>query len=239
MPAGKYVLRLDREGTRYRLEVAPGVGGARTALVYDGWPGQGDGDCFQLSLWPEGAGLISGCEESATAFKVHDRERLRQLEGFLTAYRRLHLARATVSLRLEGQGSTEAGPAEVRALVAWAEMVSLEAYSGRGGASWALAAAWHQEARDRCGSLQLERYGVAYLTRCGGGELQALDPLHLDEPELEQLYAWLDAHRPFEERSADESSYLVFSDRGPEEAPAEIRDSIRSWLAGLHPDFAP
>src|SRR5690606_12155186 len=99
------------------------------------------------------------------------------------------------ALTVRGSGEHEPGGYEIRAAGEWAELIAQATYAGRRGASWGLAVGWQDDSGDPCAHVQLERYGVAFTSRCTPES--NLDDVVLTDEQLDQLYVWLDTLAPF------------------------------------------
>lgn len=140
-----------------------------------------------------------------------------------------------------GRGTTEPTPAQQRMIGEWSRYVVLEAQSGRSGASWGLAFAWHREGgiAGFCEDVTAYVTGQLYVTSCRGQEPQTIEARWLTADELEQIYAWQDRYAPFETVQSDDAQAdsmtvrLVFSAHGdtfPDEAEQQ---AILDFAANL------
>jgi len=197
------------------------------------WRG-GDAGCQHLQLAVDGRASLGPCGAPQEGLDLTDEtKRKAQLEAWVAGFRDFRLQSGPTTLAFRGEGFEDAPPAWQRAISAWAALVLQELESGRSGASWGLALAWHQPIPGQtgfCQFLQVDVYGWAYAStaRCEGGDAQDLGQGWLTDEELAVLDGWLYGRAPLDNDS------LVFSGRGEAEFALEEVTAMAGWGEAVH-----
>jgi|GEM_PF-3334418 len=232
----EYIARTGLEVGRYALEAAPPIAPFEVVYQWTGTAGDTDFYCLDVQLAEDGTGSIAGCGEQATPVDlgqsgVGSVEVLNHLRSAAT-YEASSSFDPSLQ-RLYVRGTVVEPPGLLpRAATEWGRYLAIESYTGHSSASMALAIGWRDDNADGCTNVQVEQYGVAYLSGCPEG---SDGRLFLDDGQLAQLYGWLDGYRPFELPGAE--TYLVFSGDGPEAADDAVKQEILDWLRS--PPWAP
>jgi hypothetical protein len=229
---GEYVLRTNLEGSFHRIESSPVRFPAAPDFASSGM--NEVGTCLQLALFANGSGVVAACGEAPTAFEVFDQATLDHLARLLEWGPVEEAGDDFEQLVIRGTGDHQPSEQELRAVGEWADLVAQAAFVGRRGASWGLAMSWQDNAEAGCAHVHLERYGVAYASRCTP-ETNLADVV-LDGEQLGVLYGWLDRYASFEDYDRGEDSFFVFAGYGTEQPSEATRDEIIAWIEALHPD---
>ncbi|MCC6167024.1 MAG: hypothetical protein IT329_07325 [Caldilineaceae bacterium] len=173
-------------------------------------------------------------------------EREQELRTFLETYAPFQADTPAGTITFAGTGTTEATLAEQRMIAEWARLMRLEAESGRSGASWGLAFAWHRQGgiAGFCDDLTVYVTGLVYATSCKNQSPTALGQRFLTAEELAQLYMWGDTYKQFEMEQSDGAvadamtTTLIFSGVGEQTADAATQQAISDFAASLFADMA-
>jgi hypothetical protein len=132
--------------------------------------------------------------------KFVDAVRQSELEDLITTYAPFEADTAAGTLTFNGQGSTEATPAQQRMIAEWARLVDQEVAAGRSSAGAGLAFSWHRAGgiAGFCDDLAVYLSGQVNATSCRDKAAANLGSRWLTADEAEQLYMWIDEYAPFE-----------------------------------------
>jgi hypothetical protein len=236
----QYEYHTDASGSQLMLAAAPE---AEVGDVLLEWQ-QTDVTCQSLRIGT--AGLAFGpCMGRMIQRPLPARQQ--ELQDFIAAYAPFQADTPAGAVTFAGQGTTEATPAEQRMIAEWARLVKLEAESGRSGASWGLAFAWHREGgiAGFCDDLTAYVTGQVYASSCKGQTPVDLGMRRLSAAELAQVYAWVDRLAGFEVNQSDPPGQtdamtvtLVFSGAGGETASPADQQAILDLAATLYAELA-
>jgi len=147
-----------------------------------------------------------------------------------------------------GNGTQKPTLSEKRMVAEWARLVYIEALSGRSGAAYGLAFAWHREGgiAGFCDDMSVYLTGEVYATSCKSGEPSGLGRSRLDAAQLAQVYDWVDNLDAFEVTLSDGEGvtdsmtiYLAFSGTGSDQPSDEIKQVIVNFASELYAGFSP
>jgi hypothetical protein len=236
----RYVYRADLAGSQVLLELAPPTGIERPALTWEGHD-QGNGVCQALALAPNGEALVGPCGAPPMPLRLFDEMgRTAQLTYFLNRFAPFTTETPAGQIEFFGRGQEKASAVWQRAIAEWSRLAQRELLSGRGGASWGLALAWHQPegTTGRCRNLQVEVYGIAFASTslCDGGDAAEIGQDWLSTDDLVTLYGWLDRFSPLERPLPRR---LVFSGAGAQTANDTEVASILNWAERQFDDLSP
>lgn len=173
--------------------------------------------------------------------KLVSPEREDELADLVATFAPFEAETPTGMVTFTGEGNIVATAAEQRMIAEWARQAALEASSGRSGASWGLAFAWHREGgiAGFCDDLTAYVTGQLYATNCKGENPENLGQRRMTASELEKLYAWVDEYAPFEIIQDDGAVAdsmkinLIFSGAGVTEADGAAQQEILNFAQEL------
>lgn len=237
-PEGEYVYHTNGDGSAVQLAAAPEIPIADPVIA---WQGPIDGLCHQATIGQEQA-AVGLCGGAQMTVPLANPDRAAELLALRRQYTPFMSESLEGNLIFNGEGTTEATPAEQRMIDEWAANLALEAQAGRSGASWGLALAWHREGgiAGFCDDLAVYRYGHAYASTCAGATPETLAHAPLSAEQLAELYAYLDTYAPFEYEMRDPAvadamtTRLVFSGNGTESADTATQEAIVAFAADLY-----
>ena len=171
-----------------------------------------------------------------------DPGRAAELNTLLATYAPFMSGTKAGTLQFNGQGTQQASEAEMRSIAEWSKLVFMEAQSGRTGAAWGLAMAWHREGgiAGFCDDLGVYQNGWAMPSTCKGGQGKAYNQYRLSADELEQLYKWVDQFKNFEYGQSDNAAAdgmrvtLIFTGQGTADATPEQRAQIAEFASQIY-----
>ncbi|MDX1520990.1 MAG: SH3 domain-containing protein, partial [Anaerolineae bacterium] len=218
----QYTYHTDREGLENRLVSAPEPSFGEPILT---WSGSDDSGCRTVEVGLDGVayghcgGLLMGVPFSFDT-------RPADIAEFAETYASFEAETPVGTVKLTGTGPTVATPVEQRMLAEWANLVYLEAESGRSGASWGLVFAWHREGglAGFCDDVSVYVTGQVYAASCKGEQPQDLGRTRLNADQLATIFNWVDTLQPFEQTFEDPAvadgmtTSLVFSGAGSQPA---------------------
>ena len=201
--------------------------------------------CQAAQIGTEGV-AFGPCMGVMMGGKLVSPEREAELADLIATYTAFETENAAGIITFQGQGSTEATPAEQRMITEWARQAALEASTGRSGASWGLAFAWHRQGgiAGFCDDLTAYVTGQLYAASCKGQSAENLGQRRLTAGELEQLFAWVDEYAPFEFVQDDGpvadsmKVTLVFSGAGGTPADEATQQTILAFAEGLYAEMS-
>jgi hypothetical protein len=167
--------------------------------------------------------------------------RSNQLAEMYAQYANFSTTTKSGDISLNGVGQQQPSEAEQRALAEWAKLVFQEAQTGRGGAAWGLAIAWHREGgiAGFCDDLGIYLAGWAQASSCKTST-QVIPPAHMTAEQIDQLYQWVDRFASFDYTQADNASAdamkvtLSFIGQGTEQATPEQQRAIADFAAAVY-----
>ena len=233
-----YIYHSDETGGNLRLAEAPEPDTDSAAIIWT----QEAGGCATALISPEEVAFGPCDGPLLPAGQFHRNARPEELAYFLETYASFETDTPAGYVIFNGQGQTEAAPAEQRQIAEWSRLVYLEAQAGRSGAAWGLAIGWAGQAGEagRCLNLEVYVTGLAFASayRCGGGDTTDLGQGRLETDQLARLYQWVDRLESFEITDTDPAltgptTYLVFSGSGPAQPGAADKAAIQAFAAGL------
>lgn len=203
-------------------------------LVYEAYEGR----CISLQVSAEGQGAAGPCDAPHLARPLLNETRRRAEWNDLVqrfAPFRYEPHEQGVLVTLDGRGAETASPAWQRAVLAWAGVVYAEQASGRSGASWGTAfAREHPAGGDRCETLVVERYAVAFASRarCGGGAAEDVGGGWLTDAEWAAFDRWHETYAPAEAGAAH------FFGAGMTPMPPDTLAALDAWAAAVYARLA-
>lgn len=231
----RYTYHTDEQGSQARLADAPAPD-VKNAII--AWTLQTDETCLTAAIGEAGV-MFGQCGGQLMAGRLlTDMGRSEDLSYFKTfAPFRADTPAGTVVLT--GTGKTVATPAEQRMVAEWASLVSMEASSGRSGASHGLIFAWHREGgiAGFCDDISVYVTGDAYASSCKGNQPKNLGRRRLDAAQLEKVYGWLDRLESFEINQKDAAQAdamtirLLFNGAGEAKASEADVQAISTFAA--------
>jgi hypothetical protein len=249
-PGFRVVIEANGQQYEYHTDATGGqivLANAPQAQVGDLWIDwqQTQDTCQALQIGS--AGLAFGpCMGRMMSGRLLTPEREQELRTFLETYAPFRADTPAGVINFTGTGRGEATLAEQRMIAEWARQVRLEAESGRSGASWGLAFAWHREGgiAGFCDDLTVYVTGLVYAASCKNQSATALGQRFLTADELAQLYMWIDTYAQFEMKQSDGAvadsmtTTLIFSGAGEQTADAATQQAIADFAAALYTGMA-
>ncbi len=231
-----YEYHTDAEGMAIRLAEAPQASIEQPLILFEA---RTEG-CTTAQIGTTGV-AYGPCGGVQMMGQLVVPERADQLAELVSTFAPFTASTQAGSVDFYGAGTTEATPAQQRMIAEWSRNVLLEAESGRSGASWGLAFAWHREGgiAGFCEDVTAYVTGQLYITSCRGQTPETIEARWLTAEELEQIYAWQDRFAPFEMIQSDNAQAdsmtvrLVFSSSGDTEASAADQQAIADFAADL------
>lgn len=138
-----------------------------------------------------------------------------------------------------GIGANIATEAEQRMMAEWARLNFEAAQSGRTGAAWGLALAWHREGgiAGFCDDVTVYLNGMYFASSCKGDGLSYNG--WLTASQLELVYAWVDTYAPIDDNQSDPAVAdamtvtLTLPGTGTTQADEATIQAIGEFAAGL------
>jgi hypothetical protein len=196
--------------------------------------------CQAIQIGTEG--LIFGpCMGVQMEGKLVTPEREAELADLVATYAPFEAETAAGIVTFNGQGNTEATPAEQRMIAEWARLVAQEAAAGRSDPAVGVAFVWDREGglAGFCDGLTAYITGQLIATTCKSGNSERLGQRWMSAEELEQLYAWIDEYAPFnflhDDGDVDDAMKfgINFTGAGSTEADEETQQVIVEFAADL------
>jgi hypothetical protein len=233
----EYVYHTDASGGHYVLAEGPEARLDAPLLTWEAAPGD---ECRTLRAGSD-AILFGPCQGPAMDVGYAVAERRVELDALAAQFAPFDAMTPAGSVRLAGEGSVVATPSEQRMVGEWARQLTLEAESGRTGASWGLAFAWHREGgiAGFCDDVSAYVTGQVYVASCRQDPPVTTVQRRLTAEELEKLYSWIDTVAPFEFKHADPAAAdgmtlsLVFSGAGDRPVSEAERQAILDFAGAL------
>jgi hypothetical protein len=230
----RYTFRTDPEAYRYRLIAAPTTDIGETIISWTGEHGAELGRCAMAEVGTKAVAFGDCFGQMMTGIfaNVANRNLLAQHVARFATFRADTPAGQIV---FTGKGEQQATLADQRAIAELAQLMYLEARSGRAGASWATAIALQQETTpDRtpmCVSVQMT--GQVYVSKCESDA--PVTPIFLNPSGLEQLFRWVDELALYETKASgmEVMTKITFGGRGSREASEADKLAIQSFAEGL------
>lgn len=236
LDGAEYIARTGLKGERYALEAAPPIAPFEVVYHWIGTAKDADFLCRDVQLAADGTGSMAGCGEAPTPVLLTDSG-----VGNVDVFNWMR-SRSTFELGPQTNpgnlltavvGTGDEAPGHLaRAALIWGHYLAIEAYTGHSSASMAMAINWRDDNAEGCTSLQVMRYGVAYLSGCPQGSDGAV---FLNDEQLARLYEWTDGYQSFE--VPGDNTYLIFSGDGASPPDDTGQQEILEWLRS--PPWAP
>lgn len=239
----QYVYRTDATASVIRMAEAPQPQIGDAVIT---WTQPAEvGVCTTATIGTEGV-AFGLCGGPAMQGYLGNPESQHDLMWFMSTYAPFEAETMAGTVVFNGVGSQTATPAEQRMVAEWAQLAHLEAASGRTGASWGLAFAWHREGgiAGFCDDLTVYVTGRVYASSCKGSEPQNLGQARLNAEQLAQLYTWVDTFQGFEVEQSDPAVAdamtvrLVFSGSGEQPASEAEQQAILAFAAELFAELS-
>jgi hypothetical protein len=233
----RYEMHTDATGGTVRLAAAPTPEVPDAAIT---WRFESGGLCQTATFGPE-AIAFGPCDGVQMSGKYAVPDRAASLGRWLQTYASFEASTVAGQVRLAGQGTVVASPAERRMVAEWAKLAAMEADAGRSGASYGLALSWHREGgiAGFCDDLSISLAGDVYASSCRGAGPKDLGHGQLNADQLQQLYDWVDRLQLFEMNQTDPATadamsiHLLLSGTGAAAASEAEQQAIQEWAAGL------
>ncbi|RIK35401.1 MAG: hypothetical protein DCC57_23385 [Chloroflexi bacterium] len=249
-PGYRVVIEANGQQYEYHTDATGGqivLANAPQAQVGDLWIDwqQTQETCQALQIGSEGL-AFGPCMGRMMPGRLIAPEREQELRTFLETYAPFQADTPAGAITFAGTGTTEATLAEQRMIAEWARLVRLEAESGRSGASWGLAFAWHREGgiAGFCDDLTVYVTGLVYASSCKSQPPATIGQRTLTAEELAQLYMWIDTYTSFEAGWRDPavadamSTKMTFMGVGEQVADAATQQAIADFAAALYTGLA-
>jgi hypothetical protein len=193
----QYVYHTDQAGSQALLAAEPGEPLENPPVA---WQGKDDDGSCQVALIASQVVNYGACEGALAFGALAGEQRVRELDGFVARFAPFDAETPAGSIQLAGQGLVTATPAQQRMLAEWAQQVFQEARSGRTGAAWGLAIAYHIEGGlvGFCEDVYIHTTGEAYAVSCRNEQVGEIGRTRLVDSQLSELYRWLDGYQNFE-----------------------------------------
>ena len=240
----QYTFHTDQDGGNVQLAGAPTPQNAsqEADLV---WEQTTDNVCARLEARAAADSLsvtYGPCAGPLMEGQIVDPDRAVQFQTLLATYAPFFGGTPAGTLQFKGQGAQQATEAEQRSIAEWASLVRMEAESGRSGASWGLALAWHREGGivGVCQDLTIYQSGWAYATSCKGNSPKNLGSFRLTADQLARIYQWVDQYQGLEYMDAAPdtadamNAHLVFSGKGQQTASQDTLQAMSDFAAQLY-----
>ena len=159
---------------------------SRAALTWQ------DASCDQLRITPE-AVFYGRCDESLVASPAVMPSSVEKITQWTQTYAAFEADTPAGKISFHGSGPDVAASSEQRMMAEWAQLTFSIAQSGRTGAAWGMAFAYHREGgiAGFCDDVVVYLAGYAYASNCKGTD--AL--INLTASQLQQVYYWFDGYR--------------------------------------------
>jgi hypothetical protein len=231
---GIYDYHLDMSGAHLVGVPAPA---APNGGMFISW--QDAGGCQQADIDHQEV-KASKCGEAPESYSFGSPDRPGQLQHLISSYAPVYDQTAAGVVSLAGAGGLVPSAPERRMLFEWAKQTAQEAPGGRGCAACGLAFGWHRQGgiAGFCDDLAVYRTGIVVPTSCRPGASRVAESW-MTSNELEQLYAWIDAYKPFELTEGDQATadsmqvHLVFYGDGQNDASAADQQLIAAFASQL------
>lgn len=231
-----YEFHTDEAGGVVYSAIAPLPEDAGKVLVWE--MTEEGGVCSRIEVGSESV-AYGPCGE---VLKEIEFSRSDELAEYSSTFRSFSSATKAGTVQFTGQGDEEATPAEMRSVAEWARLIYSEAESGRSGAAWGLALAWHREGgiAGFCDDLAIYRTGWAVPSSCKGAQPRQFSAYRLSAEEIEQVFTWVDTLEPFETSQKDAgvadamTVRVVFDGSGNTIASEEEQQEIANFAAGVY-----
>jgi len=140
-----------------------------------------------------------------------------------------------------GKGISVATPSEQRMMAEWASLNYDIASSGRAGAAWGLALAWHREGgiAGFCNDVNVYQTGLYMASSCQLSQPAAPLTGYLTATQLDQLYGWIDSLQTVDYSYTDPAvadamtTKLIVASTGAKPASDEVIQSIGAFAAEI------
>lgn len=237
----QYEYHTNEDGSNVQLAAAPEANIGDTLLIW-----QQTTDMCQAATFGTTGVSFGYCMGVQMGVGYANEERMAQLGEIIASFAPFQADTPAGVVTLNGQGTAEATPAQQRMVAEWARLAQLEAASGRSGASWGLALAWHREGgiAGFCDDLTIDVTGLVYASTCKGQNPQTLADRWLGNADLEQIYAWVDQYGPFEVEQTDDAQAdgmtvrMVFSGAGSVTPDEEEQQAMLDFAAEMYTRLA-
>ena len=230
----RYEFHTDSDGSNIRQvpSVELGAEGENSSPVLT-WE---DASCGQLSVTLE-AVFYGRCDGNLMAFPEVTPASLEKVTQWTRTYVAFEAKTPAGKVSFHGSGPDIATPAEQRMMAEWAQLTFYIAQSGRTGAAWGLAFAYHREGgiAGFCDDVAIYLAGYAYASNCKG--MNTL--VNLTASQLEQVYSWVDGYRLIDYSYTDPAVAdamtitLVMDGKGSTPADEEVIRAVAEFSADL------
>ncbi len=187
----RYEYHTDAEGQRVLAAGQPvGHLGQVLAILRRG---DGTPNCQIAQVSASGAAL-GACGETLQTASFTSPQRAMELSELSAAFAAFSTETAYGRLAFYGNGSTQAGPAQQRAVAAWVWLTAQEAHSLLSSPQQGLLLSWRRSGglAGLCDELLVYESGWAYASICREEPPQPYGQVRLDEQQLQTLFAWVD-----------------------------------------------
>jgi hypothetical protein len=233
----QYEYHTNLDGSSVQLASAPE---ANVGEILIGW--QQTQDTCQSAQFSTESVVYGSCMGVRMGGKLVSPEREAELADFVATFAPFEAENKAGIITFNGQGSTEATPAEQRMITEWARQASQESAAGRSAASLGLAFAWHREGSIAgfCDDLTTYVTGQLFASTCKGQTPKTFTARRMTSEELEKIYAWVDEYSAFEYDHTDAASAdamtirLVFSGAGTVPADEATQQAVLDFAAELY-----
>ncbi len=241
-----YRIILSADGKQYEYHtnetgstVLPAVAALpKTANKVVVWQQSAGGVCSRVEIGPQSVAYgPCGSQLKETALPA---ARMQELNYFTSTYTSFSQETRAGTIELTGTGQHIPVDAEKRSVAEWAALVNMEAQSGRSGAAWGSALAWHREGgiAGFCDDLVVYLTGWAVANSCKANQ-QGGTIYRLSAGELEKIYSWIDAEASFDYERKDSATAdamlvrLSFMGKGSQTASAAQQEEIGAFATQI------
>ena len=155
--------------------------------------GESTPDCQIAQVSASGAAL-GACGETLQTASFTNPQRTMELSELSAAFAAFSAETAYGRLAFYGSGSTQAGPAQQRAMAAWTWLTAQQAHGLLPNLQQGLILSWRRSGglAGLCDELLVFESGWAYAGICREEPSQPYGQVRLDEQQLQSLFAWAD-----------------------------------------------
>lgn len=239
----QYTYHMDESGDILRLVSAPVPQVGNPIIAW-----QFLDDYCQSALIGDKGVAFGECNAPMIATSLNSEERQADFEYFAESFFPFQAETPAGKVIFTGNGTQKPTLSEKRMIAEWARLVYIEAISGRSGASYGIALAWHREGgiAGFCDDISVYLTGEVYATSCKSGAPTGLGRSRLDAAQLTQIYTWVDNLDEFEISQSDGegvmdslTTYLAFSGTGSQQPDEEVKEAILKFASELYAGFSP
>jgi len=234
----QYEFHTDKTGATIVLASAPKPGIGEISLVWE----SAAQPCQTIEVGIYGA-AVGDCGGALIQTVFASAERVTELKAFVKTYQTFTSDTLAGKITLTGQGNRTASASEQRSIAEWANIVYMEAISGRSGAAWGNAFAWHREGgiAGFCDDLVVYRSGMATASSCRTSSSTVFSDVRLNSAQLDQLYQYLDTYKPGEIKREDNPGgadnmtiTMTFAGTGSQTLTDAIKQELMAFASTLY-----